>query len=731
MQNMPESMSELEDTSANEQMELEETSVIEPMVQAQEQVQHESMIIDEEPVYDTEKPQDVRFLSFEASPQSKESSRSDMGSPEPLLRHTKEQEESPNANPVSQEDRLKAIFSTGSEKLKQALQSLRSNSSASKSNSLDKKDVSIIQEELSSLLENTRYSMRNGDPGLPEEAITLATQILGPEYSEEIKNLSYKSRASIDDSNTETPADIPQPSVDNEEVKQPEPEAISVDIKEQEMADEPMEHFDIASEIADATEEMDRSISTVPAPLPIKASMKSPFLKNKLLNNVADFSMIDDGDESFIQIMSDLKKIQESLGDDDDEDEDMNKEEYDFDGSISDSPIENLTFKQLQEEQRLKALQQKEEAPQDEPEAEDQIEDEVEDEDEIEDEDEVEKDIEAEVEDDIEDEVEEEIDQEELHTIPEAQAEQEVEVEEQPKKLVKAKSTKGKPFIKSLAAAAAAARKQQEQEEKRAAKAKEMEAKRKGLKALEPKPLPQPPKRVLRSKAKEATTTATQPESKFKVSSAAPPPEKGKLSVFKKLAQAKNTIVSSASTSKKTTVTTAVKPLPKIPSNVGPESKRIHKQQVAIPEDGADVESDDNHNYNELEGLDNFLDPLTPERKLKSVITTTTTTFESIAIEQNGKIQLPDIPSDESDNETEKPEVPEWAQSPNLKRALMNQSRINPEAIFGKIPAVNMEELFGRKSSRYKLRQSSVWQGVDKLTFQEEMEYEKRMGWRS
>ncbi|ORX95225.1 hypothetical protein K493DRAFT_149045, partial [Basidiobolus meristosporus CBS 931.73] len=93
-------------------------------------------------------------------------------------------------------------------------------------------------------------------------------------------------------------------------------------------------------------------------------------------------------------------------------------------------------------------------------------------------------------------------------------------------------------------------------------------------------------------------------------------------------------------------------------------------------------------------------------------------------------IQLPEIPSDESDNEDDKPDVPEWAQSPNLKRALMEQSKINPEAIFGKIPAVNMEELFGRKSSRYKLRQSSVWQGVDKLTHQEEMEYEKRMGWR-
>ena len=96
-------------------------------------------------------------------------------------------------------------------------------------------------------------------------------------------------------------------------------------------------------------------------------------------------------------------------------------------------------------------------------------------------------------------------------------------------------------------------------------------------------------------------------------------------------------------------------------------------------------------------------------------------------------IELPDINSEYSDSEDEDRrhtyDPPDWAQSPELRQALEQQSTINPDDIFGAVRPLKMEEIFKTKTSRFRARTSSAnWTGSDRLTVQEELEYARRMG---
>lgn len=101
-------------------------------------------------------------------------------------------------------------------------------------------------------------------------------------------------------------------------------------------------------------------------------------------------------------------------------------------------------------------------------------------------------------------------------------------------------------------------------------------------------------------------------------------------------------------------------------------------------------------------------------------------------------IELPDISSEYSNSDDEernakKGERPEWAQSPELTRALKDQSTVNPDDIFGPIRPLRMEEIFdgtNSKAIRYRPRASSNWNGSDRLTPAEERSYAKRMGYK-
>ncbi|KAK7694676.1 hypothetical protein QCA50_001864 [Cerrena zonata] len=99
-------------------------------------------------------------------------------------------------------------------------------------------------------------------------------------------------------------------------------------------------------------------------------------------------------------------------------------------------------------------------------------------------------------------------------------------------------------------------------------------------------------------------------------------------------------------------------------------------------------------------------------------------------------IELPEVHSDYeySDDEPRQDafEPPEWAQSPELREALKQQSSMNPDAIFGPIQPFRMEELFAAaaRQPRLKVRSSSANWGVagDGLTQEEERDYARRMG---
>ena len=97
---------------------------------------------------------------------------------------------------------------------------------------------------------------------------------------------------------------------------------------------------------------------------------------------------------------------------------------------------------------------------------------------------------------------------------------------------------------------------------------------------------------------------------------------------------------------------------------------------------------------------------------------------------QNGEnIHLDDIPteSEESDSEDEADKakkganLPEWAQSPQLRQLLMTQDEnMDADAVFGPVASPHMEEMFKERHHRFRSRTSSAnWAGADRLTEEE------------
>ncbi|KAG6381160.1 hypothetical protein JVT61DRAFT_5561 [Boletus reticuloceps] len=71
-------------------------------------------------------------------------------------------------------------------------------------------------------------------------------------------------------------------------------------------------------------------------------------------------------------------------------------------------------------------------------------------------------------------------------------------------------------------------------------------------------------------------------------------------------------------------------------------------------------------------------------------------------------IELPEINSEYSDSGDEDRvrtfDLPDWAQSPELRQALQMQSTMNPDDIFGEIRPLRMEEMFRTRQSRFRAR---------------------------
>ncbi|KAJ2453537.1 hypothetical protein EV183_002176 [Coemansia sp. RSA 2336] len=112
-----------------------------------------------------------------------------------------------------------------------------------------------------------------------------------------------------------------------------------------------------------------------------------------------------------------------------------------------------------------------------------------------------------------------------------------------------------------------------------------------------------------------------------------------------------------------------------------------------------------------------------------------------------GSYSPPEIESDYSDEYSDEEftptvkrkkndfKIPKWATTPELLRGLEDQSRVNPDRIFGKVKPIRVNEIFNRpedKEARRKPRNSSmIWDGNDALTADDELEYIRRMGFDS
>lgn len=91
---------------------------------------------------------------------------------------------------------------------------------------------------------------------------------------------------------------------------------------------------------------------------------------------------------------------------------------------------------------------------------------------------------------------------------------------------------------------------------------------------------------------------------------------------------------------------------------------------------------------------------------------------------QNGdSIELPEIQTDDEDDDDEEPHgtsIATWADSPDLRRALVRQETMDPSQIFGPPAPLNMEEVFSKskdKWHKFRARTSSAnWSGSDRLT---------------
>jgi Inner centromere protein, ARK binding region len=100
-------------------------------------------------------------------------------------------------------------------------------------------------------------------------------------------------------------------------------------------------------------------------------------------------------------------------------------------------------------------------------------------------------------------------------------------------------------------------------------------------------------------------------------------------------------------------------------------------------------------------------------------------TNKSSPMYTNGEnIHLDEIATDSEDEDSEderdrKQALPDWVRTPNLFEHLAGQEELNPDAVFGPIAPLNMEEMFKDKSRHHRFRNrtsSANWFGTDRLT---------------
>lgn len=124
--------------------------------------------------------------------------------------------------------------------------------------------------------------------------------------------------------------------------------------------------------------------------------------------------------------------------------------------------------------------------------------------------------------------------------------------------------------------------------------------------------------------------------------------------------------------------------------------------------------------------------PARPPQGLAGVKSAAKSATRSSPRFQNGEsIELPEINTDDEDSDSDddggnggggssKDVMAAWADSPELRRALVEQEAKDPFQIFGAPAPLNMEEVFAKSKDRFhkfRARTSSAnWSGHDRLT---------------
>ncbi|KAH6607476.1 inner centromere [Trichoderma cornu-damae] len=112
----------------------------------------------------------------------------------------------------------------------------------------------------------------------------------------------------------------------------------------------------------------------------------------------------------------------------------------------------------------------------------------------------------------------------------------------------------------------------------------------------------------------------------------------------------------------------------------------------------------------------------TPARPGQLASAKSTAKRSSPRFQAGESIELPEIQTDDDDDDDESQgmNVAAWADSPDLRRALMRQETMDPSQIFGPPAPLNMEEVFNKSKDKWhKFRQrtsSANWSGLDRLT---------------
>ncbi|ODV80791.1 uncharacterized protein CANTADRAFT_171448 [Suhomyces tanzawaensis NRRL Y-17324] len=91
---------------------------------------------------------------------------------------------------------------------------------------------------------------------------------------------------------------------------------------------------------------------------------------------------------------------------------------------------------------------------------------------------------------------------------------------------------------------------------------------------------------------------------------------------------------------------------------------------------------------------------------------------------------LPEIHSDEDDDDNKYKVLKSWGHTPELHKIIMKNRNVDPSSVFGAVPKINIEEIFESQASRMRGKQSPYLSPNEKQRRHEERQYVLEMGYK-